>query len=270
MSGKAARRWARTSARTGLGPGLGGPEGLSRRVGVVKPCVGAVPDQRPGHTAMRAGGEFEPLGECDPLVVGAVEPAFVLHRSASRVGRLYRCRRAGRHAGVRDAAENRRGGVRCPSDSSEPERSDSRIRGGTAVTRSDLSSARIASKVRPEGGKAQVRGITASTHPLLNGGGIQVQIPTVRTASRSLNSGLVQSLVHSSLSVFANPCFSSTPKWIRTTNLRFRRPMLYPVELWVHLLVLLAVRSGYRRAYFLKLSITLNGGNHRASNGTSP
>lgn len=27
---------------------------------------------------------------------------------------------------------------------------------------------------------------------------------------------------------------SSTPKRIRTSNLRFRRPMLYPVELWVH------------------------------------
>ena len=25
----------------------------------------------------------------------------------------------------------------------------------------------------------------------------------------------------------------NTPKWIRTINLRFRRPMLYPVELWV-------------------------------------
>jgi len=25
----------------------------------------------------------------------------------------------------------------------------------------------------------------------------------------------------------------STPKWARTTNLRFRRPMLYPIELWV-------------------------------------
>ena len=28
----------------------------------------------------------------------------------------------------------------------------------------------------------------------------------------------------------------STPSRIRTYNLRFRRPMLYPVELWVHLL----------------------------------
>ena len=26
---------------------------------------------------------------------------------------------------------------------------------------------------------------------------------------------------------------SSTPHWIRTSNLRFRRPMLYPVELGV-------------------------------------
>jgi len=25
----------------------------------------------------------------------------------------------------------------------------------------------------------------------------------------------------------------STPIWIRTRNLRFRRPMLYPIELWV-------------------------------------
>ncbi len=25
----------------------------------------------------------------------------------------------------------------------------------------------------------------------------------------------------------------STPQWIRTTNLRFRRPMLYPIELGV-------------------------------------
>jgi hypothetical protein len=27
--------------------------------------------------------------------------------------------------------------------------------------------------------------------------------------------------------------FLSTPIWIRTRNLRFRRPMLYPIELWV-------------------------------------
>ncbi len=29
------------------------------------------------------------------------------------------------------------------------------------------------------------------------------------------------------------PSKSNTPIWIRTRNLRFRRPMLYPIELWV-------------------------------------
>ncbi len=33
---------------------------------------------------------------------------------------------------------------------------------------------------------------------------------------------------------FRGAFFSSTPQWIRTTNLRFRRPMLYPIELGVH------------------------------------
>ncbi len=27
---------------------------------------------------------------------------------------------------------------------------------------------------------------------------------------------------------------TDTPQWARTTNLRFRRPMLYPIELGVH------------------------------------
>ena len=31
----------------------------------------------------------------------------------------------------------------------------------------------------------------------------------------------------------------STPVWVRTRNLRFRRPMLYPIELRVHLLEIL-------------------------------
>jgi hypothetical protein len=30
------------------------------------------------------------------------------------------------------------------------------------------------------------------------------------------------------------PAFSIAPRWARTTNLRFRRPMLYPIELEVH------------------------------------
>ena len=38
-----------------------------------------------------------------------------------------------------------------------------------------------------------------------------------------------------------NPIFSdffaSTPQWARTTNLRFRRPMLYPIELGVQMLL---------------------------------
>ena len=36
---------------------------------------------------------------------------------------------------------------------------------------------------------------------------------------------------------------SSTPDWIRTSNLRFRRPMLYPVELRVRRLALCGIHS---------------------------
>ena len=41
------------------------------------------------------------------------------------------------------------------------------------------------------------------------------------------------SLVHERFGRFRNAWIRSTPRRIRTFNLRFRRPMLYPVELWV-------------------------------------
>jgi hypothetical protein len=41
-------------------------------------------------------------------------------------------------------------------------------------------------------------------------------------------------------------CGESTPEWIRTTNLRFRRPMLYPIELRVHVLTGIVFVSNLR------------------------
>ena len=65
---------------------------------------------------------------------------------------------------------------------------------------------------------------------------------TSETKNPGTGRGLVQSLVYPAWLDFKNPLFSSAPSRSRTYNLRFRRPTLYPVELWVR--VSLPARPG--------------------------
>jgi hypothetical protein len=56
-----------------------GPNRSPRRSAIVESGEGTVPDQRAGRLAVRARNQLEPLGEGGPLLLVAVEPAFVAH-----------------------------------------------------------------------------------------------------------------------------------------------------------------------------------------------
>jgi len=56
-----------------------GPECFSLGGAVVEPVQGAMPNQRTDLLAMGARGLFEPLGERGPILLVAVEAAFVTH-----------------------------------------------------------------------------------------------------------------------------------------------------------------------------------------------
>src|SRR5262245_16721881 len=54
-----------------------------------------------------------------------------------------------------------------------------------------------------------------------------------------------QASAHQTAAILDLLRLANTPRRIRTFNLRFRRPMLYPVELWVHVYALGLAQGKY-------------------------